>query len=253
MGCVREGGADPSPALVTPPTLQDFYQEVANPLLTAVDFEYPGNAVEEVTQDNFQLFFKGSEMVVAGKLRDQSPDVLSATVRGQLVSVAGHPGDEGQLERAFEGPGPNPSPTRLQPMDQEQSTKCPLPLGGGIGLHRLGSWWRCRAMMAGSSCPFCAGAVCQWHRAWHPLLSSHQPSAAALGRGGQLHFTDEQTEVQAEQVPLPWAPLQLGQELDSPRGALSLPRGHREPLSFHKEKLNRHTNKALQDGVSLTG
>ncbi|XP_054585689.1 inter-alpha-trypsin inhibitor heavy chain H4-like [Eptesicus fuscus] len=64
--------------------LQDFYQEVANPLLTAVTFEYPGSAVEEVTQDSFRLFFKGSEMVVAGKLRAQSPEVLSAKVSGQL-------------------------------------------------------------------------------------------------------------------------------------------------------------------------
>ncbi|XP_047632651.1 inter-alpha-trypsin inhibitor heavy chain H4 isoform X4 [Phacochoerus africanus] len=64
--------------------LEDFYQEVANPLLKLVAFEYPSNAVEAVTQDNFRLFFKGSELVVAGKLRDQSPDVLSAKVRGQL-------------------------------------------------------------------------------------------------------------------------------------------------------------------------
>ncbi|XP_028334830.1 inter-alpha-trypsin inhibitor heavy chain H4 isoform X2 [Physeter macrocephalus] len=64
--------------------LQDFYQEVANPLMTSVAFEYPSNAVEAVTQDAFRLFFKGSELVVAGKLRDQSPDVLSAKVRGQL-------------------------------------------------------------------------------------------------------------------------------------------------------------------------
>ncbi|EHB12995.1 Inter-alpha-trypsin inhibitor heavy chain H4 [Heterocephalus glaber] len=63
--------------------LQDFYQEVANPLLTEVAFEYPSNSVEEVTQNNFQLFFRGSEMVVAGKLRDQSPDVLLGKVRGQ--------------------------------------------------------------------------------------------------------------------------------------------------------------------------
>lgn len=63
--------------------LQDFYQEVANPLMTAVTFEYPSNSVEEVTQDNFRLLFKGSEMVVAGKLRGQSPDVLSAKVHGQ--------------------------------------------------------------------------------------------------------------------------------------------------------------------------
>ncbi|XP_012590620.1 PREDICTED: inter-alpha-trypsin inhibitor heavy chain H4 [Condylura cristata] len=64
--------------------LQDFYQEVANPLLTRVAFEYPSNAVEEVTQDNFRLLFKGSEMVVAGKLQKQSSDVLSAKVSGQL-------------------------------------------------------------------------------------------------------------------------------------------------------------------------
>ncbi|KAF6099590.1 inter-alpha-trypsin inhibitor heavy chain 4 [Phyllostomus discolor] len=63
--------------------LQDFYQEVANPLMTAVTFEYPSNSVEEVTQNNFRLFFKGSEVVVAGKLQGQSPDVLSAKVHGQ--------------------------------------------------------------------------------------------------------------------------------------------------------------------------
>uniref|UniRef100_A0A8C9B952 Inter-alpha-trypsin inhibitor heavy chain 4 n=1 Tax=Phocoena sinus TaxID=42100 RepID=A0A8C9B952_PHOSS len=64
--------------------LQDFYQEVANPLMTSVAFEYPSNTVEAVTQDAFRLFFKGSELVVAGKLRNQSPDVFSAKVRGQL-------------------------------------------------------------------------------------------------------------------------------------------------------------------------
>ncbi|XP_020729913.2 inter-alpha-trypsin inhibitor heavy chain H4 isoform X2 [Odocoileus virginianus] len=64
--------------------LQDFYQQVANPLMTSVAFEYPSNAVESVTQDAFRVFFKGSELVVAGKLRDQSPNVLSAHVWGQL-------------------------------------------------------------------------------------------------------------------------------------------------------------------------
>ncbi|XP_045048322.2 inter-alpha-trypsin inhibitor heavy chain H4 isoform X2 [Desmodus rotundus] len=63
--------------------LQDFYQEVANPLMTAVTFEYPSNSVKEVTQNDFRLLFKGSEMVVAGKLQGQSPDVLSAKVHGQ--------------------------------------------------------------------------------------------------------------------------------------------------------------------------
>nr|XP_048276995.1 inter-alpha-trypsin inhibitor heavy chain H4 isoform X1 [Myodes glareolus] len=63
--------------------LQDFYQEVANPLLSAVSFEYPSDAVEAVTQDNFRHHFKGSEMVVAGKLQAQGPDVLTAKISGQ--------------------------------------------------------------------------------------------------------------------------------------------------------------------------
>lgn len=54
--------------------------------MTAVTFEYPSNAVEEVTQDNFQLLFKGAEMVVAGKLRGDHPDVLLAKVSGKQVS-----------------------------------------------------------------------------------------------------------------------------------------------------------------------
>ncbi|XP_036594592.1 inter-alpha-trypsin inhibitor heavy chain H4-like [Trichosurus vulpecula] len=63
--------------------LQDFYQEVANPLLTMVKFQYPENAVEHLTQDNFRVFFKGSELVVAGKLQPQVQDLLSAKVNAQ--------------------------------------------------------------------------------------------------------------------------------------------------------------------------
>ncbi|XP_051840847.1 inter-alpha-trypsin inhibitor heavy chain H4-like [Antechinus flavipes] len=64
--------------------LQDFYQEVANPLLTMVKFQYPQNAVELLTQDNFRVFFQGSELVVAGKLQPQAPDLLSVQVKSQL-------------------------------------------------------------------------------------------------------------------------------------------------------------------------
>ncbi|XP_074054312.1 inter-alpha-trypsin inhibitor heavy chain H4-like [Macrotis lagotis] len=63
--------------------LQDFYQEVANPLLTMVEFQYMNNAVELITQDDFRVFFKGSEFVVAGKLQRQVQDMLSAQVKGQ--------------------------------------------------------------------------------------------------------------------------------------------------------------------------
>ncbi|XP_020827214.2 LOW QUALITY PROTEIN: inter-alpha-trypsin inhibitor heavy chain H4-like [Phascolarctos cinereus] len=64
--------------------LQDFYQEVANPLLTMVKFQYPENSVEMLTQDSFRVFFQGSELVVAGKLQPQAQDLLSAQVKGQL-------------------------------------------------------------------------------------------------------------------------------------------------------------------------
>lgn len=87
--------------------------------MTAVTFEYPSNSVEEVTQNNFRLLFKGSEMVVAGKLQDQSPDVLSAKVHGQQVGVAGHPGGEEQLEQAFGGAGFRPQPCQAPPTDLE--------------------------------------------------------------------------------------------------------------------------------------
>ncbi|XP_027692857.1 inter-alpha-trypsin inhibitor heavy chain H4-like isoform X1 [Vombatus ursinus] len=63
--------------------LQDFYQEVANPLLTMVKFQYLENSVELLTQDSFRVFFKGSELVVAGKLQPQAQDLLSAQVKAQ--------------------------------------------------------------------------------------------------------------------------------------------------------------------------
>ena len=95
--------------------------------MMSVAFEYPSNAVESVTQDAFRVFFKGSELVVAGKLWDHSPDLLSAQVRGQLVSVTGHSGGEEQLGQAVRGAGLKPQPCRLQPIDLEQVTECPLP------------------------------------------------------------------------------------------------------------------------------
>ncbi|XP_049633671.1 inter-alpha-trypsin inhibitor heavy chain H4 [Suncus etruscus] len=63
--------------------LQDFYQEVAHPLVTSVTFEYPGNATEHVTKDNFHLLFRGAEMVVAGKLRKDGLNMISAKVSGK--------------------------------------------------------------------------------------------------------------------------------------------------------------------------
>uniref|UniRef100_F7BB51 Inter-alpha-trypsin inhibitor heavy chain 4 n=1 Tax=Monodelphis domestica TaxID=13616 RepID=F7BB51_MONDO len=65
--------------------LQDFYQEVANPLLTQVEFQYSDHAVELLTKDSFGIFFRGSELVVAGKLKPQAQELFSAHVRGKSV------------------------------------------------------------------------------------------------------------------------------------------------------------------------
>lgn len=150
--------------------MQDFYQEVANPLLTAVTFEYPSNVVEEVSQDNFRLLFKGSEIVVAGKLRDQSPDVLSAKVRGQLVSGASRSAGEGPLGRQSEGLGSKPSPAGLQQLTLRKSR-------GAL----------CRLEVTLSSQPVLL-LVLRAPGAWNALLSSHRASEVAIGQWRLLPF-----------------------------------------------------------------
>uniref|UniRef100_A0A663MFQ8 Inter-alpha-trypsin inhibitor heavy chain 4 n=1 Tax=Athene cunicularia TaxID=194338 RepID=A0A663MFQ8_ATHCN len=46
--------------------LQGFYQEVATPMLMKIEMQYPENAVERLTKNNFKLFFEGSEIVKSG-------------------------------------------------------------------------------------------------------------------------------------------------------------------------------------------
>jgi len=62
--------------------LQGFYNEVAIPILKEVNMNYLGNAVEEVTQNNFKLLYEGSEIVVAGKLNNEI-DTFSLEVKAQ--------------------------------------------------------------------------------------------------------------------------------------------------------------------------
>ncbi|XP_015675178.2 inter-alpha-trypsin inhibitor heavy chain H4-like [Protobothrops mucrosquamatus] len=62
--------------------LQDFYSEVAIPILKEININYIGNAVEDVTENNFKLLYDGSEIVVAGKL-DNEIDTFSLEVKAQ--------------------------------------------------------------------------------------------------------------------------------------------------------------------------
>ena len=56
--------------------LEDFYRELASPLLNNVKFEYVGEIFENgsITKTDFQTYFKGGEYIVAGKL---SPTAIS--------------------------------------------------------------------------------------------------------------------------------------------------------------------------------
>nr|XP_012999534.1 inter-alpha-trypsin inhibitor heavy chain H3 isoform X2 [Cavia porcellus] len=63
--------------------LQGFYEEVANPLLTGVQVEYPDNAIQDLTQNSYQHFYDGSEIVVAGRLVDEDMNSFTADVKGQ--------------------------------------------------------------------------------------------------------------------------------------------------------------------------
>ncbi|EPY76914.1 inter-alpha-trypsin inhibitor heavy chain H3 [Camelus ferus] len=59
-----------------------FYEEVANPLLTDVEVEYPKNAIQDLTQNTYQHFYDGSEIVVAGRLADEDINNFKADVKG---------------------------------------------------------------------------------------------------------------------------------------------------------------------------
>ncbi|NXA33462.1 ITIH4 inhibitor, partial [Eudromia elegans] len=62
--------------------LQGFYQEVATPILMQIEMHYPENAVEGLTENNFKLFFEGSEIVVSGKISNEL-DLLPVEIKAR--------------------------------------------------------------------------------------------------------------------------------------------------------------------------
>jgi len=53
-----------------PIQLEDFYQEIASPLLSNVTFDYVGESFQNKTNKLINTYFKGGEYVVAGKVDD---------------------------------------------------------------------------------------------------------------------------------------------------------------------------------------
>ncbi|XP_067861208.1 inter-alpha-trypsin inhibitor heavy chain H5 [Heptranchias perlo] len=60
--------------------LKGFYDEIGTPLLSDIRVDYSEDAVEYVTQNFFTNYFNGSELVIAGKLANDTVDNLHVQV-----------------------------------------------------------------------------------------------------------------------------------------------------------------------------
>ncbi|XP_078676438.1 inter-alpha-trypsin inhibitor heavy chain H3-like isoform X3 [Branchiostoma floridae x Branchiostoma belcheri] len=65
--------------------LKGFYDEVATPLLFDVQMRYPENLVTDLTPVDFNTYFDGSELVVAGRLSNEVSRTLDVSVVGNTV------------------------------------------------------------------------------------------------------------------------------------------------------------------------
>uniref|UniRef100_A0A8C2LY49 Inter-alpha-trypsin inhibitor heavy chain H1 n=1 Tax=Cricetulus griseus TaxID=10029 RepID=A0A8C2LY49_CRIGR len=63
--------------------LQGFYNQVANPLLTDVELQYPQDSVLTLTQHRHKQYYDGSEIVVAGRIADHKLSSFKADVRAR--------------------------------------------------------------------------------------------------------------------------------------------------------------------------
>lgn len=94
---------------------------MANPLLTAVEVEYPENAILDLTRNTYQHFYDGSEIVVAGRLVDEDMNNFKADVKGHGVSWTGPGYGLGMGDQALmepDGPAvaaPEPGPPGFRP------------------------------------------------------------------------------------------------------------------------------------------
>ncbi|XP_048029072.1 inter-alpha-trypsin inhibitor heavy chain H3-like isoform X2 [Megalobrama amblycephala] len=65
--------------------LQDFYKEVATPLLTDVQLSYQG--VADLTRTTFSQYYSGSEIMVAGRIIDNSLDSFTTEVTALVKKI----------------------------------------------------------------------------------------------------------------------------------------------------------------------
>ncbi|XP_018412676.1 PREDICTED: inter-alpha-trypsin inhibitor heavy chain H3-like [Nanorana parkeri] len=78
--------------------MQGFYNEIANPTLSDIKMQYPENVTSNVTQNTFKHYFDGSEIVVAGRITDNSLDLFSANVKAEGANKTVSYGENIQLK-----------------------------------------------------------------------------------------------------------------------------------------------------------
>lgn len=73
--------------------LQTFYSQVSSPLLRRITIQFPDDSVSDVTQNRFDKYFSGSELVVAGKVLPSDSSTLTSFTTASAVSITHtHPG-----------------------------------------------------------------------------------------------------------------------------------------------------------------
>lgn len=89
--------------------LESFYAEISTPLLVDVQIDYTPTVLVsgKVTQKTFPQYFQGTELVVAGRLRDNAPSDWQATVTadGKSGSTSGRLDFTASPEYLQDGPG----------------------------------------------------------------------------------------------------------------------------------------------------
>ncbi|KAI7791891.1 putative inter-alpha-trypsin inhibitor heavy chain H2 [Triplophysa rosa] len=67
--------------------LKEFYSQVSSPVLRSITIHFPENAVSDVTQNSFDKFFSGSEVIVAGKLQPTDLTTLQSFITASAANM----------------------------------------------------------------------------------------------------------------------------------------------------------------------
>ncbi|XP_056878996.1 inter-alpha-trypsin inhibitor heavy chain H2 [Takifugu flavidus] len=67
--------------------LRSFYRQVSSPLLRRIAVQFPDDSVSEVTQNRFDKYFSGSELVVAGKVLPSESNTLTSLITASAARL----------------------------------------------------------------------------------------------------------------------------------------------------------------------